>query len=312
MKSLQGGWQTAADIQLSIVVTNYNYAAVLPRAIGSVLSQLSEQVELVLVDDGSSDGSADLLQEYAVAEGVQAGYLVQKNAGPAAARNRAMQLVRGEWVLFLDADDALCDGAVQHICAALKADPQIDLLLGGHMASYANGREKYRPPSRLAADRDQRLRDYFFDKKVSISHGCSVFRSTAVRQRPYPEHLRQGEDIAVFAWMLLQPHGVSLDVPLAIIYKHSDSLRNDVALTITNAGLVAESVFASMPSSLQPLRARYEAKRALSAFRSCYRAGRLDDAAAYYRAAFKVAPRQALRWDYFSKWLRMQLKRAAP
>lgn len=308
MISVQAGWQTAANIKLSVVITNYNYALLLPRAVDSVISQLRDCVELLVVDDGSTDESVSWLQRYAVPEGFNAGYLSQANAGPAAARNRALKVLRGEWVLFLDADDALCSDAVQHICAALDYRPELDLLLGGHFAVYSDGREKYRAPSRLAADRDQRLQDYFFNRKVSVSHGCSVFRAAAVRQHEYPEHLRQGEDIAVFAWMLLQPHCERIDVPLAKIHKHADSLRNDAELTMANACLVAETVFARMPESLQPLRHLYEAKRSLSAFRSCYRAGYYKEAKAYYSAALKAAPRQALRWDYFSKWVRLQFK----
>ncbi|WP_188434404.1 glycosyltransferase family 2 protein [Halopseudomonas salina] len=291
--------------RLSIVITTYNYAKVVCRAIDSVASQLCSESELIVIDDGSTDDTASLLAGHILPAEVNAGYLIQPNTGPAAARNRALEYCNGIWVLFLDADDALCPGSIEKICSVLTEHPDTDLLLGGHIAAYPDGREKYHEPSRVASDEKQRLLDYLLNKRISISHGCSIFRTTAVRERPYPEHLRQAEDIAVFAYMLSQPKCMTLQAPLAVIYKHQDSLRNDVSLTIANSALIAETVFESMPDWIQPYRRQYEAKRALSAFRSCYRAARRKDALAYYKKAFKLSPRQAFRWDYLSKWLRL-------
>jgi glycosyltransferase involved in cell wall biosynthesis len=238
---------------------------------------------------------------------VNAGFLTQVNSGPAAARNRALEYCNGAWVLFLDADDTLCQDAINRIFTALAEHPDTDLLLGGHIAAYPDGHEKYHSPSRVSENIERRLLDYLLNKRISISHGCSVFRSETVRSRPYPERLRQGEDIAVFAYMLLQPHCILLQAPLAVIYKHPDSLRKDVRLTLANSNLIAEAVFESMPAFIQPYRRQYEARRALSAFRSCYRASMRDEAFTYYKSAFSLSPQQALKWDYFSKWLRLKL-----
>lgn len=302
-------WDAALGIVLSVVVTNYNYKPLLGRCLVSVMAQLNHQIELIVVDDGSTDGSLDFLENYDIPQTVEAGYLHQSNAGPSAARNKGLKWCRGRWVLFLDADDALEAGALKKVVSYLLKNPDTNLLLAGHYSQSAAGHRKYHPPSVIQADISRRVLDYLLNKKVSISHGCSVFRCDDVRDRLYPEYLRQGEDIAVFAYMLSLPYCARLDAPLATIYKHSDSLRNDVELTLLNNALIADEVFSRMPDSVQPYLAEYKAKRALSAFRSCYRAGRRKEAREYYRTALKLAPRHAMRWDYLSKWLRLLFTR---
>lgn len=79
----------------------YNAAAHVRRAIDSVLAQTWQDLELLVVDDGSSDGTLDVLAEY----GTRLRVLQQANAGPAAARNHGLSEARGEYVAFLDADD---------------------------------------------------------------------------------------------------------------------------------------------------------------------------------------------------------------
>ncbi len=85
---------------VSVVIPVYNGAATLPRAIKSVLSQTEAPLEIIVVDDGSQDESAAVASQFPVK------LIQQENAGPAAARNRGAELSKGEWIAFLDADDA--------------------------------------------------------------------------------------------------------------------------------------------------------------------------------------------------------------
>lgn len=302
-------WAQASPVVLSVVITNYNYAHLLSRCLLSVVAQLNQHTELIVVDDGSTDDSIDLLEGFDIPEALEAGYLSQSNAGPAAARNNGLKWCRGCWVLFLDADDSLEPGVLTKVVSFLRSNLDTNLLLAGHYSQNQKGQRKYHAPSAVHGDVSKRLLDYLLEKKVSISHGCSVFRCDDVRSRPYPEFLRQGEDIAVFAYMLSRPICARLELPLATIHKHSDSLRNDVELTVQSNALIADEVFSRMPASIQPYRAEYKARRALSAFRSCYRAGLGKEAREYYRTALKLAPGRALRWGYLAKWLRLILIR---
>jgi glycosyltransferase involved in cell wall biosynthesis len=86
---------------VSVVIPNYNYARFLPQAIDSALSQTYSNVEVIVVDDGSSDGSLDVVHSY---EG-RVRCFGQRNKGVAEARNLGIRESRGDLVAFLDADD---------------------------------------------------------------------------------------------------------------------------------------------------------------------------------------------------------------
>ena len=100
---------------VSIVIDNYNYARFLPTAIDSALAQTYEHVEVVVVDDGSTDGSREVLARY----GSRIVTVTKDNGGQASALNAGFAACTGEVVLFLDSDDALYPTAAADVVAAM-------------------------------------------------------------------------------------------------------------------------------------------------------------------------------------------------
>jgi len=90
---------------VSVIIPTYNRADTLPRALNSVLAQTFTDWELVVVDDGSTDATPLLLEEYAKKLGDKLICVRQSNQGCSAARNRGIDASRGEWIAFLDSDD---------------------------------------------------------------------------------------------------------------------------------------------------------------------------------------------------------------
>lgn len=93
-------------MKLSVIIPVYNVEKYLRQCFDSVLGQTLRDVEIVCVDDGSSDGSAAILEDYA-AKDSRVRVISQSNAGQGAARNRGLEQATGEHVYFMDADDAL-------------------------------------------------------------------------------------------------------------------------------------------------------------------------------------------------------------
>ena len=101
-------------MRFSVIVPVYDTREYLPDAVSSVLGQSCGDFELILSDDGSTDGSAALCDRYAAGDG-RVRVLHGPNAGAGAARNRALDAAQGQFVLFLDSDDTLVPDALERL-----------------------------------------------------------------------------------------------------------------------------------------------------------------------------------------------------
>jgi hypothetical protein len=88
-------------ISISVVIPAYNAAKSISRTIESVLAQSRRADEIIIIDDGSTDNTAEAIKKF----GSDVCYIYQENAGPSVARNRGIEAAGGEWIAFLDADD---------------------------------------------------------------------------------------------------------------------------------------------------------------------------------------------------------------
>ncbi|HEX7828233.1 MAG TPA: glycosyltransferase family A protein [Thermoanaerobaculia bacterium] len=111
---------------LSVVVPAYNSERTIAEALESVLAQTPPNTEVIIVDDGSTDGTVAVAESF--------GYLVRvvraPHSGIARTFNRGMQEARGEWIASIDADDRWLPHKLERQFAALEADPSIDVVFG--------------------------------------------------------------------------------------------------------------------------------------------------------------------------------------
>ena len=114
---------------ISVVIANYNYGRYMTETIESVLAQRYAPVEIVFIDDGSTDDSLEIAKRYPIT------VLAQQNQGVSAARNNAAQYAQGEYVLFLDSDDLLYPDSLEVLQQRLEAE--------GPKAGFAYGQLQY-------------------------------------------------------------------------------------------------------------------------------------------------------------------------
>lgn len=127
---------------ISVVIPTYNYGRVLPRAVGSVIAQLSECVELLVVDDGSTDDTQDVLAKLHGEHAGQFSSFKKENGGVASARNFSLQHIKAEYILFLDADDELLPGALDLIRQNLDDNRDVYFFIAGHYSLSADGKKE--------------------------------------------------------------------------------------------------------------------------------------------------------------------------
>jgi glycosyltransferase involved in cell wall biosynthesis len=111
---------------ISIVIPVFNGEAFLAEAIDSILRQADQVLEIIIVDDGSTDRTPVIAQSF----GPPIKYVRQDNQGPAAARNHGVRLAKSEIIGFLDADDLWCAGMLAEQLAVLAAKPECDVVKG--------------------------------------------------------------------------------------------------------------------------------------------------------------------------------------
>ena len=122
---------------ISIVIPVYNVAPYLRECLDSVLAQTFTDWEAICVDDGSTDASGAILDEYA-AKDRRFKAIHQKNAGVSVARNVALDFARGEWLSFLDADDFLMSEALENLLAAAR-EKGASISIGNVVRFSSNG-----------------------------------------------------------------------------------------------------------------------------------------------------------------------------
>ena len=199
--------------QVSVVIPTYNSERTIARAIDSVLLQTFESLELIIVDDGSADGTIRRVQQF------QDGRIRLEsqphNRGAAAARNAGIALARGQWIAFLDSDDTWRPEKLAHQMAALEQRT-------GNVEASATGyylhKESRTLPITLALTSEKFRTDIVFG--CTISPGSTLVVSAKVFERVglFDEQLRRLED-----WDWLMRFSEHLDMsfvsePLADIY----------------------------------------------------------------------------------------------
>lgn len=118
-------------MKFSVLIPCFDLAPWIRVCLDSVRTQTCDDWECVVVDDGSTDGSAAVLDEYAAAD-ARFRVLHQRNAGSGAARNAALAAARGEWILFLDGDDVLSPFALARVGEAIAAHPGVQAVRFGY------------------------------------------------------------------------------------------------------------------------------------------------------------------------------------
>lgn len=124
---------SSQDPLVSVIIPCYNGEAFLKEAIESALAQSYHRVEVIVVDDGSTDGSSEIAQQFPVR------YIGQPNRGLTASRNLGVLESRGSYIVFLDADDRLKPEAIETGLRVLNGRPECAMAVGDHLFVSRDG-----------------------------------------------------------------------------------------------------------------------------------------------------------------------------
>jgi glycosyltransferase involved in cell wall biosynthesis len=177
---------------VSVIVPTYNRAHFLPECLDSILAQSFSDFEVIIIDDGSTDGTRALVNSYTAHFGEKIRYFHQRNKGIAAARNKGIRAARGELIAFCDSDDAWPPGKLEHQVSVLGANAACAMVVG---ECVALGRETEGGfmISRATLEGKSFLEALFETQFVNL--GATLFRASCLREIvDFDETLRTSED----------------------------------------------------------------------------------------------------------------------
>jgi len=226
---------------VSLIIATFNHAQFLREALDSALGQTLPGVDIVVVDDGSTDATPTVLAEY----GDRIRSLRQPNRGLAAARNAGLSLARGTYVAFLDADDVLASEKLARQAAILDGDDRVgwtycDVL----MADTSTG--EVRPASERFRYHHRRLDGWLFPELISGNFIPAIAplirRSVLDRAGWFDESLTALEDWDLWLRLSLAAEARYQTDALATYRVHKDGMSQDRARMDRNRFWVVEKV----------------------------------------------------------------------
>ena len=204
---------------VTVYITNYNYAKYISQSIESVLGQTMNNFELLIIDDGSTDNSKEIIESYASHPLIN--IIFQQNKGLNVTNNIAMRAASGKYIMRLDADDYLEQSALEQMSNVLEANPLLGLVFPDYY--YVNE----------AGERTGEERRHNFDAEVSLydqpAHGaCTMIRLDYLKELGgYNESFtcQDGYDL----WIKFVTHYkvTNINKPLFSYRRHSSNLTNN-------------------------------------------------------------------------------------
>lgn len=185
---------------ISIIIPIFNVADYLQKTIESAVNQSYHDVEIILVDDGSTDGSSDICDEYARKyDNVRV--IHKENEGLSSARNAGAEIASGDYVMFLDGDDYLRLDAVERLVSVLAEYPS-DLIQFEYAEVDADGKllELAKPAEEseegiICASTPQEFFAQLYRKGGTYASGCTkLFRKELIQKFPF-QHIRHEDEM---------------------------------------------------------------------------------------------------------------------
>jgi glycosyltransferase involved in cell wall biosynthesis len=205
---------------VSVVLPTFDRARLIGRALTSIADQTYANIEIVVIDDGSTDDTREVVDRFARQSSRPVTYLRQENSGCAAARNRGLQVAKGEFLTFLDSDDAWLPTAAESLANTLVAS-EADFVYSPAIEAFPDGTERVNYP--VAADRPEVFAVEHF-KETNIRNGAFMLRRHVLSTvAGLDESLRHNEDSDFIQRIAIHYKAAYCSSPTVKVYHHDEN-----------------------------------------------------------------------------------------
>ena len=244
--------------QVSVIMAVHNGERYLREAMESLLCQSLHGFEFIAVDDGSTDGTGRMLEEYGAKDSRVVLLCNKHNVGLTASLNRALSVARGELIARQDADDVSSSDRFALQAAHMKGNPGVGLLGTAYHVVDARGERiaTHKPP---VTDTEIRWQMLFHN---AFCHSSVMVRRSLLQgeKGPYDERLPFAQDYDLWDRLLQRTHAANLTEPLVCFRTHDESIASRRG---EEQGAMANGVSARALERLSPRHLDYEEVRAL-------------------------------------------------
>jgi len=176
------------NFKISVIVPVYNTEKYLPKCLNSIIEQTYTNLEIILVNDGSTDNSLSIIKEYA-AKDSRIIVIDIDNGGQGRARNKGLDICTGDYIMFCDSDDWYDLDICEHLMNELMSG-NYDFAMCGIRRINDKGKEiikLFEYNSKLEVTREELLRRYFIDDKLLASPVNKIYNKSLFKELRYPE-----------------------------------------------------------------------------------------------------------------------------
>lgn len=217
--------QTEESARISVVMPLYNKEAEVERALRSIVEQSLAPGEIIVVDDGSTDGSRAIVERF-IAEHPEAGIrlITQPNSGVSAARNRGIAEAKGDYIALLDADDMWLTGYIAEVCRLMEYYPEADAYATAF--DIVNGTQRVAAPVPTTEGYINIAEEALLRRYPIIPSTATLRREAVLRAGGFPVGMRIGEDQWLWVRMVQQGAKFSFSPMSLVRYSRTASNRS--------------------------------------------------------------------------------------
>jgi len=233
---------------ISVVIATFNRASFLGETIDSVLAQSLKDFELIVIDDGSTDHTRQILGAYR--DDVRVYH--QENHGASAARNFGVRQARGEWIAFQDSDDVCARNHLESLYASAQGNPAAAMVFAN--GAYLRGNEHHRA-SIIPAGKSRRLAAAgvtwvdLFDKSIFRLQASLIRKDAYLSLGGLDESFRICHDLDLCFKLFGHYPIIYLDEIVFFYRKHGGNITRDQELRLTENIRVIEKMLAAFPEA---------------------------------------------------------------
>lgn len=189
---------------ISVIIPAYNRAVLIGQTLDSILAQTRPVSEVLVVDDGSTDDTREVVYRYENKTSGMIRLIKQANAGPSVARNHGLSLCTGDYVAFLDADDLWLPTKIEKQLALLQSDPTAVGCYTQMFQFCQTLDDLGRPLTQNTLDQPDFAHVFL---TMCIQSSMTLLRGTVARALKFVDHVRAAEDAIYFAQVALHGPG---------------------------------------------------------------------------------------------------------